>query len=260
MSAVGIKKLILTDQLHTSSFEGFLLRYYEQIITGVWAYMVLECIESTIYLLLGDLSETNYLTKLYFILLGIITLIFLLSSMIIPEIRQLKLRRKLYNIAQIYNLNYQQKERLRSIAANNMLCSGFFTKYGFVQFIMITLSNSIFVTAYFTCEYIIDLINTNGRPLELIFSFIAMFIILLILAWHLDGYLAKMIRNKNRYLSIVPKIQKNKHIYGKDLMVQLIQLIAKDTFENKTRQALIENFLEDVCQLVYVFDEKNLKR
>ena len=121
---------------------------------------------------------------------------------------------------------------------------------------MITLSNSIFVTAYFTCEYIIDIINTNGRPVILIISFIAIFIILLMFAWSLDGYLAKMIRNKNRYLSIVPGIKKNKHIYGKDLMVQLIQLIAKDTFENRTRQALIENFLEDVCQLVYVFNDK----
>ncbi len=256
MAVVGIKKLILQDRLHTSSFEGFLLRYYEQIITGIWAYMVLEFVESSIYIFLGNKEEARYLTPLYFVLLSIVTIIFFLSSIIIPEIRKLKLRRKLYNIGKEYNLSYQQKDRLRSIAANNMLCSGFFTKYGFVQFIMITLSNSIFVTAYFTCEYIIDVINTNGRPIILIMCFAAIFITLLMFAWILDSYLAKMIRNKNRYLSIVPGIKKNKHIYGKDLMVQLIQLIAKDTFENRTRQALIENFLEDVCQMVYVFNDK----
>ena len=155
MAVVGIKKLILQDKLHTSSLEGFLLRYYEQIITGIWAYMVLEFIESSIYMFLGMTTEATYLTALYFVLLGIVTVVFFLSSIIIPEIRKLKLRRKLYNIGKEYNLSYQQKDRLRSIAANNMLCSGFFTKYGFVQFMMITLSNSIFVTAYFTCEYII---------------------------------------------------------------------------------------------------------
>ena len=80
MAVVGIKKLILQDRLHTSSFEGFLLRYYEQIITGIWAYMVLEFIESSIYMFLGMTTEATYLTALYFVLLGIVTVVFFLSS------------------------------------------------------------------------------------------------------------------------------------------------------------------------------------
>ena len=52
------------------------------------------------------------------------------------------------------------------------------------------------------------------------------------------------------------KISKKQAIEGKELVIQVMQLIVKDTFEDRTGQILIEKFLEDLQQLMSVSNQK----
>ena len=74
MSVVGLKKLILKDRLHTTSIESFLLRYYEQIISGVWGLMLLRPIESGIYWLAGDKNAAKFFSKRFLIIVIVYTI------------------------------------------------------------------------------------------------------------------------------------------------------------------------------------------
>ena len=260
MSVIGFKKNILKDAFRTASAEAFILRCYEQIITGIWGSMVLFFIESSVYWLIGRPEEAKYFCKSYFIIFVVYTIFFLLSSILIPEIRKIRLRRQLRFLTKDQILTTQQRERLKSIVTSNVLCKGFFTKYGFSQFVMVVISNTMFLDACYAFEFLVDFISTKERPLSLFLSAVTVFIILLVIAWFVDGKIAKMMKKASRYRSIIPNIKTNRHIEGKQLMVQVMQLITKDTLENRTGQVLIEDFLEDVCQLMYVSNESKINK
>ncbi len=258
MSVVGLKKLLLKDALHTAPIENFLLRCYEQIITGIWGSMVLFFLESTVYWNLGRYAEAKYFSKKYFIIFIIYTIFFLLSSILIPKIRKVRLRRKLHDMIKERNLTNQQKETLKSIIVNNMLCMGFFTKLGFAQFLMITISNTIFIDACYSFEFFIDVVSTKDRPLELLLVFVATFIFLLILVWYMDMVVAKMIKCTQRRRICSTNNKKDAHMGGKKLMIEIMQLITKDTLENRTGQIIIEDFLTDIYKLMCVSNELNI--
>jgi hypothetical protein len=249
MSAVGLKKLILKDRLHTTSIESFLLRYYEQIISGVWGLMLLRPIESGIYWLAGDKNAAKFFSKRFLIIFIVYTIFFLLSSILIPEIRKIRLRRQLNKM--IKN-NTPQKQKLKNIISANILCQSFFTKLGFAQILMIAIVNTVFVAFCFSTEYFIDFINTHDRPLFLLLSFIGFAIILIIVSWFVDAYIAKIMEKKQSQKIII------KNDSGKDLMMQVMQLIARDTLENKSGQALMSSCLEDIYELMYLSNEEKI--
>ena len=148
--------------------------------------------------------------------------------------------------------NTPQKQKLKNIIAGNILCQGFFTKLGFAQILMIAIVNTVFVAFCFSTEYFIDFINTHDRPLFLLLSFIGFAIILIIVSWFVDGYIAKIMDKKQSQKIII------KNDSGKDLMMQVMQLIARDTLENKSGQALMSSCLEDIYELMYLSNEEKI--
>ncbi len=253
MSIIGLKKLILKDTLHTTSIESFLLRYYEQIISGVWGLFLLRPIESGIYWIAGEKHAAKFFSKRFLVIFIIYTIFFLFSSVLIPEIRKIRLRRQLNKLIKNHS---EQKNKLKTIIANNILCQGFFTKIGFAQIVMIALVNTVFVAFCFSTEYFIDLINTHDRPLFLLLSFIFVAFILILISWYVDHYIAKMML-KNTTTSVI--LENNDNYSGKDLMIQIMKLIARDTLENKSGQALMSSCLEDIYSLMYLSHEEKIK-
>lgn len=261
MGKFGFNRLIFTNRLHNIYFENFLLRFYEQLISGVWAVLIIlplgELLDNAFN---GTHKKCGYCTWKYLLFCAISTSILIISSILLPKIKKIKLRRELYHSLKTDKIKTWQKEKIRNVLNDSLLYKSFFSLEGFWQFIMVNFFNVGVISAYFCVEKFIDFITYHEGSLWPALVFGIIFIVFVIIGWITDNWITvKFIKYSHHHASCpLPLVQSSDHKCDtKPLLVNILKLIAKDSLENKLNQAIIEDAIDDISEILTISTNKD---
>lgn len=236
-----------------------LVRYYMEIIAGIWAVLIMMPIDSFLYKkVTGD--ETYLINKWFVVFFIVYTALYVFIGQLIPKLRRIKLLDKIDLFVKNGTITTAQKKRLLetidySLSRQKVVNS----KYGFLQWIMKNLFSIGVTFSYFAAEGFI--VNTMfPRPLTVPIIFTFLFISLLILEHFMDARMAnKMIKEREK------KRQKNQnHVdiskefgINKAFMIFLFDSVRGSNLSDKVSEAVYEDIISDIISITKMTNDKD---
>jgi hypothetical protein len=229
---------------------GLLLRFYNEIIVGVWAIVISIPLDAYLYEIFDGVPSYN-LTKSYFIFTFVYTVIFIILTSLVPYIKELIVRKEIDYLANRNRITVSQTEKIHRVLDGVLIHKTIFSREGFLQFLMTNLFSVGVIFAYFGIEGVI--MNTlQDKNIVVPCIFIFLFVLLLTLESFLDDYLSDKIRNNRRL--------KTQHVhfnnmYGpnrKLLMLILRNLGGGGSLSAKLSQLLVEDAVDDIYEILTI--------
>ena len=230
-----------------SSFLGDLLvRFYIEIIAGVWAVVIMMPLDNYLYTKYTG-QGTYVINGNFWIFFVIFTVAFVLLGVLVPKVRKRKFLNMLNVLVQTNQITISQKKKMYEIACRSQNFLDLFTKNGMLQFLMKNIFSVGIVFAYFAFEGLI--VKTMfGETRIVAWIFFWLFIALLILEGLLDGLIAKnMVNQKKKQEMDIGKI------YGsnKKLITYLLDGVSRgNNLSEKVSQVVYEDTVEDISKIM----------
>ena len=173
-----------------------LLKYYTEIISGLWAVIVIIPIDSALYNFFT--RQPSYpINGYYWIFLGCYTTFFIASGACLPVIRRKRIIKKIDEFEKIKKISSTQKENLINIIKNISSYQTFLTKDGILNFIMENLFSFAVMFAWFGFEGLIS--NTmRGEVIIIPIIYLMLFFALITLQSFIDEYIAHQMNLKDK--------------------------------------------------------------
>lgn len=232
---------------------GTIVRFYNEIIAGVWAIMLIIPFDAYLTTKIYGNSEYN-ITLNYFIYLLAYTCFFLFSSALIPYFKERKVKKEIDRLAHRHSVTRSQMKQIDKVLDDVLIYKSFFSMEGFLQFAMTNLFAIGVVLAYFGIEgLILGFMQNKDKTIPIIY--IMSFLIILILESFLDEYLVSKIREKakkntNRIISDRPS---NKNL----LMLILRNLGGGSSLSEKIAELLVEDAVDDIYEILRISSSMN---
>jgi len=227
-----------------------LLRFYMEIIAGVWAVIIIIPIDSALYDFFT--REKSYpIGFSYWVFVGCYTTFFIVSGALIPMIKKKRILKTIDSLERKKQINYNQKKKIIKTIENISAYQPIQTKDGFLNFIMENLFSFSVMFAWFGIEGVIS--NTmHGETLIVPIIFNLLFLALLMLHSFLDDYIAQQMRlkYKNKTFSNLCKT-------SKILITQLVSDIGGGGSSDKIGQLLLEQTIEDIGNIIDISGNTN---
>lgn len=229
-----------------SYFQDLLLRFYEQIVSGFWIVMLLMYVEQSVYRAISLPYTSGYFSVRYVVFCAFCTTIFMLVSIALPKIRVLQLRRQVCKLLVTRRIGSDQKNKIKSIWEESLICKGFFTKEGFGQFIMTSLFNCAMISAYYSFENALPIISGESAISTIpVFVFTSICVLCMLLSWYLDiklsGYIS--LKRGNREEPPHSKLKRT-------MMIAVLKLLSRDSFQDNVNNAILEDTVDEVCLIL----------
>ena len=227
---------------------GLLLRFYNEIVAGVWAILVCLPIDSYLYQIFDNKPSYN-LGKNYWIFFIIYTIFFIFSAILVPYLKEWNVIHEIELMHKRGEVTFSQKHKIKSVLNDVLMYKNIFTKEGLLQFVMANLFNISVICAYFAIEEFIS------QRLEGVFSivpiiFIMLFFFILTIESFLDDYLVHKIKNENR---INHNNIKYNNISNKNLLTLILRnLGGGGSLSFKLSQLLVEDAIDDIYEILYI--------
>jgi len=242
MSKVSYAKMVFKHKATNSYLENLLLRFYEQIISGFWAVMILMPIEQITYTLSGRAYNANYFNWKYLLLFVVYTVFFFVSSIAIPRVRAVQLRRQLNEMVKVASISIEHKHKTNLILKESLVCKSFFTKEGFWQFTMINLFGFAIVAAYYGFEDTVSIIAANSDiPIAPAIVFWTIFVSSMALMWWLDNNLSMKMCSNNANITTSG---------SRSILINVLRLFTRDYLDGRFNMAIWEDILDDICEIL----------
>lgn len=230
-----------------------LLRFYMEIIAGVWAVIIIIPIDSALYNFFT--REQSYpISFSYWVFVGCYTTFFIVSGALIPAIKKKRILKTIDDLEKQKSINYKQKSKIIKTIEEVSAYQPIQTKDGFLNFIMENLFSFAVMFAWFGIEGFIS--NTmHGETLTVPIIFNLLFLALLILHSFLDDYIAQQMKLKYKKQTF-----SNLCKTSKKLITQLVSDIGGGGSSDKIGQLLLEQTIEDIGKIIDISDNKSTER
>lgn len=232
----------------THAFDSVLLRFYEQIISGLWFLSMLLPMESYLEVfLIEHESKVAHTFQFYFTFFLICTIVFILSSVLMPVIHQKVLRVEIQKLLRTNKINIHEKSQIISIIRDNLACRSFFSKEGFWQFAMSNIFNFGIISSYFGVESIIRVYLNDGSHYVIAIVFMGLFVSCMIIEWLLDIYLTKKFIVTDHTPSTGSKLDQQR-----ELIIMIMRIVGRDSFRSVLSQVIMEDTINDIIEIMQV--------
>lgn len=249
MGKFGFAKFIFTNKT-TRIFDGVLVRFYEQIISGMWALSVLVPFEKYLERVFLHKHHTEFDNLIYFWFFALSSVIFTVSSIWIPRINQRHLRVEIQQLLRKHTINISQKNEILWILKDTLACRDFFSKEGFWQFAMSNIFNFAIISFYFSIESFISVISKTGSHILISFIFLVIFSVLMVTEWIFDIFLTK------KFMTPQNHILNNLEDQKKQLIIRIMRIVGRDSYRSLISQIILEDTIDDIMAILTV-TEKN---
>lgn len=233
-----------------STISDILLRFYAEIIAGVWAVLLVIPLDSFLYELFTG-APSYPLDIHYVIFFACYTTFFFISGALVPVVRKRRIYATLDHLEHTKQITYLQKKKILSTIKDVSSYQSIFSISGFLHFLMENIFSISVMFAYFGIEGVIGNTMTH-RTLTVPVIFIILFIALLIVEKFLDDYIAHNTRKK-RNNSNANRI----YTADKTLMMQLLEDIGGGgSSSEKLGQLLLEDTIDDIAEIMNISKER----
>lgn len=234
------------------AFGSLLIRFYEQIISGVWAISLLIPFDRYIMFKLGGDYQSIYDLdiKKYFIYFILCTMFFILSAASIPIFKKFIMQFELYKLVKEKRITVMQMGRIRRILSKGLIYKTIFSRDGFYQFFLSSFFCLGIIAAYFGIESIIDgLISSyagtnlqnNGR-FTIGSIYIFMFLLILMFESILDSSFSKKITKRD---SLNRKDENNKYV-----LRLIIRLFSGTSLADEISDTIVNDVIHDIYEIL----------
>jgi hypothetical protein len=204
-------------------------------------------------------NESEYkLTTNYFIFCFAYTLFVVLSAMMIPYIKEKKIRHEISDLADRNAITFSQTKKIQNVLDQVLICKSLFTLEGIIQFIMSNLFSLGIVVCFFGIEgLVLSVMHNASYTIPMIYIFI--FILILFAEFLLDEYLVSKIRKKNKTLD--PN-QSHRYNKNKKLLTLIMRNAGNINSLSENLSILVtEDAIEDMCEILTISNDKsNVKK
>ncbi|MBQ7552364.1 MAG: hypothetical protein IJT15_02865 [Rickettsiales bacterium] len=222
-----------------------LLRFYSEVIAGIWAVILLIPLDNALYKFFTGTSSYP-MSKYYVAFFICYTLFFLVSGALIPIIKKHRIVGMINNLEKTKQISSLQKKKILFTIKDITNYQSLFTKEGFLHFLMENIFSIGVMFSWFGIEGIISNVM-HGETLIVPILFIILFFATLILESFLDDFIAENKRSMKKMSSINNKF----YDYNKQLIMQLVEDIGGggSSSENLGR-LLLEDTIEDIAEIM----------
>lgn len=246
MGKFGFTKFLFFNKT-TRVFDGVMNRFYEQIISGMWALSICVLIENNLNEIIIHKHNVNFIGLYLFF--GFTSIIFAVSSFALPRIRQRTLRIEIQTLLRKQKINASQKLEILEILKDTLSCKDIFSKEGFWQFVMSNLFNFTIVTFYFALESALSVLYCNTSHIFIASIFALIFIMCILLEWALDSFFTRKFLGENNSISFEKDVKKQ-------LVISVMSIIGRDSFRSSMSQIIFEDAIDDVLAILNVQTQK----
>ena len=232
-----------------------ILSLYEQVVSAIWAIMVLTPVETLAYNFYHGSSvkiKDSFWPSFY-----IFTVIFLASSFSLPYIRKKILRLSIDNFCSTKKISKKEKSTLYRITSSNIMCKSFLSKEGRWHFFSTNLSNISMMAAYFAIDEFVD--TLSGRSESSAFS-VGVFLFLFILGdlavkisdhWQRKCPSAKLFtEGRGVKAAKLMKIKLKDTEKSREVFKAFIRLVAKDSMDSASDERVLDDAFEAIKSLI----------
>lgn len=232
-----------------------LVRYYMEIIAGIWAVIIMMPLDSWLYKRITG-EETYLINRSFFILFILYTIFYISLGQIIPKLRRVKATDKIKNFIDKGYITQAQGKIILKTIDNSLSRQKLNSKYGFSQWIMKNLFSIGITFSYFAAEGFI--VNTMfPKPLTVPIVFTILFVSLLLLEHFMDGRMAKKMIEERKKREDKNNINIDKEFgANKAFMVFLFDSIRGCNLSDKVSDAVYEDIITDIISVIKLSDNK----
>ena len=232
---------------------NIIIRYYMEIIAGVWAVIIMMPLDNYFYEKYTGVG-TYVIDRNYVNLFVIYTIFFVGLGELVPVIRKRKVRIMLNNFLKKNIITLKQKNKITDVINHSSACQSIFSKYGFMQFIMKNLFSIGVTFSYFAAEGFI--VKTMYRETIIVPTIFTIFFITLLLLEHI---LDQMMANKMRKENIKHKKENIEEKYGanKMFMTYILDGVRGSNLSDKVSQVVYEEIIGDISRIMSMKDDND---
>ena len=234
-----------------SFFGDVLLRFYEEIIAGVWAVLLIIPMDTYLYKFFT--GEWSYILGAgFWLFFALYTAFFIVSGAMVPVVRRHRMIGLLNHLEKHDKISDVQRKKILQTIKDVSSYKSIFSYDGMLRFVMSNVFSIGVMFAYFGIEGIISNV-ISGQTLIVPTIFLIFFFVSLILESFLDDYITK-IKRKHKSMVDVHKI------YGESttLMTTLLSDIGGGgSASEKMGQIILEDTVEDLCEIMQISTEKS---
>lgn len=235
---------------------NIILRFYSEIISGVWAILIVIPIDSYLNLKINHHSEYVINSK-YFIFVFFYTIFFLIAAALVPYFKTKTVKKEVDYLTKRYFITEEQKKKIYKILDDVLVHKSIFSLEGFLQFIMLNLFCIDIILAYFGIEGFIICIMQNRSP-DVYFIYMMLFVVILIIESFLDDFLSHKLKQRQIKVKILKRGKdhsinfrqqtSNKHL----LAVILRNLGGGGSMSDKMSKLIVEESVEDIREILHI--------
>lgn len=226
---------------------NIVLRFYEQIITGVWAILLLVPLDRYVnwFFRQRNLIKFEFDFKKYFIFFAAYSFFFVISAISVPFFKRLLMNIELYKMVKQKYITLRQMIQIKHILEEGLVYRSFFSKEGFYQFMMANIFNIGVIFAYFGIE---DAISIFLSPVKTSYFpsmfFLAMFYVMLSLESVLDTFVAKKMRAE--------PLKYHENNMSKNVLHVMVKFFSGTTLSEQISERIINDSIEDIYEILDV--------
>jgi hypothetical protein len=225
---------------------SILLRFYNEIIAGVWSILVFLPLDSYLNRIVNGKPSYNITTNFWFFF-ALYTVFFLISASAVPYIKAWYVNRELDILEKSRKITYFQKKKIRHVISHVLVYKSIFSREGLLQFFMSNLFAFGVILAYFGIEGMIANIM-NDESLIVPVIFLIFFLLLLILESFFDDYLSQEMRSHYAKHSNANIAEGNKKL----LTLILRNLGGGGSLSANFGQILVEDAVDDIYEILEI--------
>ena len=231
-----------------------MVRYYMEIIAGIWAVMIMMPIDTALYQrVTGD--ETYIIDSNFAIMFITYTIGFIALGQLLPVLRKKKLVYKMKQFVRQGLVTAAQSKQILESVNYSLSRQGLTSKYGFSQWIMKNLFSIGVTFSYFAAEGFI--VNTMfGRPLTVPIIFTILFIGLLVIEHIMDARMARKMAIQRKKAKSNVNVD-NEYGQKKVFMVYLFDSIRGSNLSEKVSDVVYEDIISDILRIMKMSDDKD---
>ena len=237
------------------NFVGDLLvRYYMEIIAGIWAVMIMMPIDAALYKkVTGD--ETYLIDGNFAVMFVIYTIAFIALGQLLPVLRKKKLVYKMKHFVRQGLVTAAQSKQILETVNYSLSRQGLTSKYGLSQWIMKNLFSIGVTFSYFAAEgFIVNIMF--GRPLTVPIVFTILFISLLVIEHIMDDRMARKMAIQRKKATSKVNVD-NEYGQKKVFMIYLFDSIRGSNLSEKVSDVVYEDIISDILRIMKMSDDKD---
>ncbi len=226
---------------------NIILRFYEQIITGVWAILLLIPVDRYItwYFRQREAGLFEFDFRKYLIFFTAYSFFFIISAISVPFFKRLLMNIELYKMVKQKYITLRQMIQIKLILEEGLVYRSFFSKEGFYQFMMSNIFNLGVIFAYFGIE---DAISNFLTPVKVSYwpsmFYLTMFYLMLSLESVLDTYVAKKMRAE--------PLKYHENNMSKNVLHVMVKFFSGSTLSEQISERIINDSIEDIYEILDV--------